>query len=85
MLRLIPSFMAWHLNRPGKGQTGSTWKKLSIQADFILSDEKIGDYYVVVRRVLTNIFDHREVMAYVTSPAKDSSTRRLFFSTVFPQ
>ena len=50
-----------------------------------LSDEKIGDYYIAARRVLTNIFGRRKVMAYVTSPAKDSGTRRLFFSTIFPE
>lgn len=38
---------------------------------------------MAVRRVLTNIFGRREVMAYVTSAAKDCGTRRLFFSTVF--
>ena len=40
---------------------------------------------MAVRRVFTNIFGHREVMAYVTSPAKDSGTRRLFFSPIFPE
>lgn len=53
--------------------------------DFILSDEKIGDYYTGVRRVLTNIFGSREVLAYVTSTEKDGCSRRLFFSTVFPE
>lgn len=51
----------------------------------MLSDEKTGDYYIAARRVLTNIFGRRKVMAYVTSPARDSGTRRLFFSTVFPE
>ena len=68
-----------------KGRPAVHGRKLSIQDDFTLSDEKIGDYYMAVRRVLTIIFGRREVMAYVTSPSKDSSTRRLFFSTVFPQ
>ena len=68
-----------------KGRPAVHGRKLSIQDDFTLSDEKIGDYYMAVRRVLTNIFGRREVMVYVTSPSKDSSTRRLFFSTVFPQ
>lgn len=36
------------------------------------------------RRVLTNIFGTREVMAYVTSTGKGNGTRRLFFSTIFP-
>lgn len=68
-----------------KGRPAIHGRKLSIQEDFTLSDEKIGDYYMAVRRVFTNIFGHRKVMAYVTSPAKDSSTRRLFFSTIFPE
>jgi len=37
------------------------------------------------RRVLTNIFGAREIPAYVTSAEKDSGSRRLFFSTVFPE
>lgn len=67
-----------------KGRPATHGKKLSVQNDFVLSDEKIGDYYMAARRVLTNIFGRREVLAYVTSPEKDSGTRRLFFSTVFP-
>ncbi|MCI9401752.1 MAG: hypothetical protein HFJ07_18650 [Lachnospiraceae bacterium] len=51
----------------------------------MLTDKKIGGYYIAARRVITNIFGRREVMAYVTSPAKESSTRRLFFSTIFPE
>ena len=43
------------------------------------------DYYMAVRRVLTNIFGKREVLAYVTSLEKGTSSRRLFFSTVFPE
>ena len=42
-------------------------KRLSVQDDFTLSDEKIGDYYMAVRHVLTNIFGRRQVLAYVTS------------------
>ena len=72
--------------RTGKrGRPASHGKKLSIYDDFTLSDEKIGDYYIAVRRVLTNIFSKREVLAYVTSPEKASGIRRLFFSTVFPE
>ena len=68
-----------------KGRPASHGKRLSVQDDFTLSDEKIVDYYMAVRRVLTNIFGGRKVLAYVTSPEKDSSSRRLFFSTVFPE
>ena len=60
-------------------------KKLSIYDDFVLSDEKIGDHYTAACRVLTNIFGKREVLAYVTSPEKGSNSRRLFFSTIFPE
>jgi len=66
-----------------KGRPAARGSRLSIWNDFVLSDEKIGDYYTAVRRVLTNIFGHREVMAYVTSPTKDSGTRRLFFQYDF--
>ena len=59
--------------------------RLSIEKDFTLSEGKIGDYYTGVRRVLTNLFGSREVLAYVTSSGKDTGTRRLFFSTVFPE
>ncbi|MCF2705565.1 hypothetical protein I6E91_27005 [Enterocloster clostridioformis] len=38
-----------------------------------------------VRRVLTNIFGQREVLAYVTSTEKTGGSRRLFFSTIFPE
>ncbi len=40
---------------------------------------------MVVRRVLPNIFGKREVHASVTSSEKSSGSRRLFFSTVFPE
>ena len=68
-----------------KGRPAAHGRKLSIQDDFILSDEKIGDYFMAARRVFTNIFGKRKVMAYVTAPKNDSSSRRLFFSTVLPE
>ena len=72
--------------RTGKrGRPALHGKKLSIQDDFNLSDEKTGDYYTAARRVLTNIFGKRTVMAFVTSPEKESGSRRLFFSTIFPE
>jgi len=74
------------VQRTGKrGRPATHGKKLSIHEDFTLSDEKIGDYYIAARCVLTNIFGKRKVLAYVTSPAKDSGSRRLFFSTLFPE
>lgn len=72
--------------RTGKrGRPAKHGKRLSINEDFVLSDEKIGDYYTGVRRVLTNIFGEREVMAYATSTEKNGGSRRLFFSTIFPE
>ena len=68
-----------------RGRPAAHGARLSIQDDFVLSSEKIGEYYTGVRRVLTNIFGGREVFAYVTFPKKDLSTRRLFFSTIFPE
>ncbi|KAI4450735.1 hypothetical protein C823_005272 [Eubacterium plexicaudatum ASF492] len=42
--------------RTGKrGRPALHGKKLSIHDDFILSTEKIGDYYIAARSVLTNI------------------------------
>ena len=38
-----------------------------------------------MRRVLTNLFGSREVLAYVTASEKSTVSRRLFFSTVFPE
>ena len=40
---------------------------------------------MAARRVLTNIFGKRTVLAYVTSADKAEGSRRLFFSTVFPE
>ena len=68
-----------------KGRPAKHGKRLSANDDFTLSDEKINGYYIGVRRVLTNLFGSREVLAYVTTPEKDSCTRRLFFSTIFPE
>lgn len=43
-----------------KGRLAGHGRKLSIQDDFILSDEKIGDYFMAARRVLTNVFGKRK-------------------------
>ncbi len=67
-----------------KGRPAKHGCRLSIDSDFILSAEKVGDYYTGYRRVLTNIFGTREVMAYVTCTGKENGSRRLFFSTIFP-
>lgn len=67
-----------------KGRPAKHGRRLSTEEDFTLSDEKIGDYYIGVRQVLTNIFKQREVLAYVTATQKTQGSRRLFFSTIFP-
>ena len=68
-----------------RGRPATHGKRLSLTGDFVLSEEKIGDYYVGKRRVLSNLFGKREVMAYVTATDKNSTSRRLFFSTIFPE
>ena len=67
-----------------RGRPAKHGRRLYAEEDFTLSDEKIGGYYIGVRRVLTNLFGQREVMAYVTASEKTQESRRLFFSTVFP-
>lgn len=59
-------------------------KKLSIQDDFTLSDEKIGDYFMATRRVLTNVFDKKDIMAYVTAQ-KRIPKASVFFLVQFYQ
>lgn len=72
--------------RTGKrGRPAKHGKKLSIYEDFNLSSEKVGDYFTGFRRVLTNIFGDRTVLAYVTATAREGNSRRLFFSTVSPE
>ena len=61
-----------------RGRPAKRGKRLSITEDFSLSNEKIGDYYVGVRRVLTNIFGDKCVHAYVTASNKTTETRRIF-------
>lgn len=67
-----------------KGRPAKHGKRLSPDNDFTLSDEKVGEYYIGARRVLTNLFGQREVLAYVTAPERTQGPRRLFFSTIFP-
>ena len=67
-----------------RGRPAKRAKRLSILEDFSLSAEKTGDYYVGVRKMLTNLFGDRCVHAYVTAVSKTTETRRLFFSTVTP-
>ena len=67
-----------------KGRPAKHGKRLSPDADYTLSNEKIGEYHIGVRRVLTNLFGQRKVLAYVTASGKAQGTRHLFFSTIFP-
>ena len=68
-----------------RGRPAKHGKRLSVDTDFTFSDEKFGDYYTSVRRVTTRIFGNREVLSYVTTTKKEHGTKRLFFSTVFPE
>ena len=68
-----------------RGRPAKHGGRLSPDEDFTLSDETIGGYYIGVRRVLANLFGCRQVLAYVTSTEKEGGSRRLFFSTVFPE
>ena len=68
-----------------RGRPAKHGKHLSVETDFTFSNEKIGDYYTGVRRVLAKIFGNREVLAYVTATEKEHGTKRLFFSTIFPE
>ena len=65
-----------------RGHPAKHGKRLSVETDFTFSNEKIGDYYIGVRRVLTKIFGNREVLAYATATEKEHGTKRLFFSTI---
>lgn len=67
-----------------RGRPAKHGRRLCLEEDFTLSEEKIGGHYVGVRRVLTNLFGQREVLAYVTASGKTQGSRRLFFSTIFP-
>ncbi len=68
-----------------RGRPAKHGRRLAIEEDFTLSKEKAGGYYTGVRRVLTNIFGTREVLAYVTATQREGGSRRLFFSTIFPE
>ena len=35
--------------------------------------------------MITNLFGCREIQAYVTATEKEHGTKRLFFSTIFPE
>ena len=86
MQGLILSCMILHLHVPVGGDVLPNMESVFLLRQiFTFSDEKIGDYYTGVRRVLTKIFGNREVLAYVTATEKEHGTKRLFFSTIFPE
>ena len=68
-----------------RGRPAKHGKRLSVETDFAFSNEKIGDYYIGAHRVITNLFGCREIQAYVTATEKEHGTKRLFFSTIFPE
>ena len=68
-----------------RGRPAKHGRRLSISEDFNLSAEKIDGFHMAARRVLTNIFGSHQVMAYVTSAKRSGGSRRLFFSTIFPE
>lgn len=67
-----------------KGRPAKHGRHLSIESDFILSDEKVGNYYAGYCRVLTNTFRACEVVAYVAFTGKKNGTGRRFLCTIFP-
>ncbi len=67
-----------------RGRPARHGARLSIGDDLALSAQKIGDYFIGVRRVLIDLFGDREILAYVTVTERESGSRRLFFSTVSP-
>ena len=64
-----------------KGRPPKHGDRLSIDNDFSLSEEKLGDYYVAHRQVITNLLKNHVMTAYVTAPDKESG-RWLFLSTI---
>ena len=66
-----------------KGRPPKHGKRLSVIEDFPLSNEKMGDYYVAHRQVITNLLKDHVLNAYVTAAtAEKDSSRWLFLSTV---
>ena len=61
-----------------KGRPTGHGKQLSIETDFIFSDEKIDGYFIAVRPVITKLFGNQKVLAYVTAPEPGSGKKRLF-------
>ena len=68
-----------------RGRPAKCGKRLSLADDFPIFNEKIGDYFIGTRCVLSNLFGEREVLAFVTSTEHTNGWKHLFFSTVFPE
>lgn len=68
-----------------RGRPAKHGRRLSVENDFTFLNEKMDGCYTGVYRVITRIFDCREVLAYVTATSKENGTKRLFFSTFFPE
>lgn len=66
-----------------RGRPAKHGRRLSVENDFTFLNEKMGGCYTGVYRVITRIFDCREVLAYVTATSKENGTKRLFLSTFF--
>ena len=62
-----------------KGRPAKHGRRLSTETDFPLSDEKIGDYYIGVSQVLTNLFGQRKV-----HPIKKKAPDVCFSAPFFP-
>ena len=60
-----------------------TWETAVYKDDFSFSEEKIGDYYIGVRRVLSNIFGEDEVLAFCYFYRKYRQWRKAFLQYSF--
>ena len=66
-----------------RGRPAKHGKRLSVETDFTFSNEKIGDYYTGVRRVLAKIFGNREVLP-MSLPQKKNMVQTTVFQYHFP-
>ena len=71
--------------KKGRGRKPQKGSQIQID-DLNYSENKIGNYYVATKKVITRIFsNNRVVTAYLTKPELDSNSRRLFLSTINPE
>lgn len=64
-----------------KGRPAKHGNRITLEM-FHLSDDKIGDYHVGTRKVMTNLLKWEAMDAFVTAPEKEDGQRRLFLSTI---